>query len=184
MNNFCLYKHIRLDIDQVFYIGIGNSKRPFSKKDRNRYWKNIVNKTDYKIEIFKSDLTWKEACQLEIELIKEYGRVDNKTGILCNLTNGGEGATGFVCTEKMRQTRAKYLLSDNLGIKKSEKHRENMKLHSGKAKKIICTDTGKIWNSIVDCASENNLKMITLSQYLRGTRKNKTTFKFLSYESV
>ncbi len=34
-----VYKHIRLDNDTVFYIGIGkNQKRPYSKNYRNKYW--------------------------------------------------------------------------------------------------------------------------------------------------
>lgn len=36
-----------------------------------------------------------DAFLLENELVLKYGRVDNNTGILRNLTNGGEGSSGF-----------------------------------------------------------------------------------------
>jgi hypothetical protein len=46
------------------------------------------------IKIIAHRLTEAEAIQLEIKLIKEYGRKDLGTGILRNLTNGGEGISG------------------------------------------------------------------------------------------
>lgn len=182
MNRYCLYQHKRLDTNEVFYIGIGSNKRPYTKSKRNNHWKNIVNKHGYTVEIINTNLTLEEARKLEISLISFYGRQNNKTGILVNMTDGGEGTKGFVCTEEMRLRRAKQLSICNLGRKKSEEQKRNMKLNSGKSKKVVCTITNRIWNSIIDCANENNLKGITLSQYLRGTRNNKTTFKFLSYE--
>lgn len=40
-----VYKHIRLDTNQVFYIGVGKTdKRPYSKIYRNKHWHNVVNK--------------------------------------------------------------------------------------------------------------------------------------------
>jgi hypothetical protein len=96
-----LYRHIRKDKDEVFYIGIGSDSdggynRAKSLKNRNRYWYNIVNKTKYEVEIILDDLTWEEACEKEIEFIKLYGRWDLKEGTLVNLTNGGDGSNGFI----------------------------------------------------------------------------------------
>ena len=59
-----LYRHIRIDTNEVFYIGIGGGnkyekelsyKRAYSKYDRNKYWKNITNKTNYIVEIILND---------------------------------------------------------------------------------------------------------------------------------
>ena len=97
-----LYQHIRLDTNEVFYIGIGNNKRPYDKVMRSKFWKYITNKTEYKIEILYKNLTWKEACKLEINLITEYGRRDLGTGCLCNLTNGGDGVNGVIVSDETR----------------------------------------------------------------------------------
>lgn len=51
MSNICVYQHIRLDTNEVFYIGIGNIKRPYIISNRNIHWKNIVNKVGYKWNI-------------------------------------------------------------------------------------------------------------------------------------
>lgn len=95
-----LYRHIRLDKNQPFYIGIGRypkskdcSKfyRAFKKTRANRIWNNIVAKTDYEVEILLENLTLDELREKEIEFIKLYGRIDIDTGTLANLTDGGEG---------------------------------------------------------------------------------------------
>jgi hypothetical protein len=93
-----VYRHIRLDKNEVFYIGIGNDsnyKRSKIKANRSIYWKNIVNKTSYEIEILLDDLTWEEACLKEKEFIKLYGRKDLELGTLINFTNGGDGTPGI-----------------------------------------------------------------------------------------
>ena len=86
-----VYRHIRLDTNQPFYIGIGrnNLQRAYSKKNRNLYWHNIVNLAGYRVEIILDELTFEEACDKEKEFINLYGRFPN--GILCNITEGGEG---------------------------------------------------------------------------------------------
>tara|TARA_R110000796_G_C14301929_1_gene405371 strand:- start:53 stop:589 length:537 start_codon:yes stop_codon:yes gene_type:complete len=87
-----VYRHIRLDKNKPFYIGIARDpNRPNNKKDRSAFWKNIINKTEYIVEILFDNLTKDKAIKKEIEFIKLYGRVDLKTGTLCNLTMGGEG---------------------------------------------------------------------------------------------
>lgn len=87
-----LYRHIRLDKNEPFYIGIGlNESRAYGKTGRGSYWKRIVKKAGYSIDILFSDLTWEEACIKEKEFIALYGRKDLGLGPLINMTNGGEG---------------------------------------------------------------------------------------------
>ena len=91
-----VYRHRRLDTFEVFYIGIGKTeKRAYSKKNRNKWWKNIILKTEYSVEIIIEDVSWKEAQEVEVLLISEYGRRDLGLGNLVNLTNGGEGTQGI-----------------------------------------------------------------------------------------
>lgn len=92
-----IYKHIRKDTNKIFYIGIGKSKyRLTSRRNRNKYWLNIVNKVGYDAKIINENITWKEAQRLECILISKYGRIDNGTGILVNMTDGGDGAKGTI----------------------------------------------------------------------------------------
>jgi hypothetical protein len=105
-----VYRHRRNDTNEVFYIGIGKYSRYCSKKDRNQYWTNIVNKVGFTPEIIANNLTREEAAELEIFLIELYGRKDKGLGLLVNMTNGGDA--GFEMSdetkEKIRQTKLGY----------------------------------------------------------------------------
>jgi hypothetical protein len=98
----CVYRHIRKDLDIPFYIGIGNStKRAYSKANRNIYWNNIINKTDYEVEILLDEIEYEYAKEKEIEFISLYKRkIDG--GILCNITLGGDGCLGLVHTDEAK----------------------------------------------------------------------------------
>lgn len=98
-----VYRHIRLDTGRPFYIGIGTRKRAFEKAKRKKHWHNIVAKHGYVVEILFDDLPWEEACLKEKEFIALYGRLDKGTGILINLTDGGEGSFGMIPSEKARK---------------------------------------------------------------------------------
>ena len=77
-----VYAHIRKDTGLPFYIGKGlKETRAYSKKNRSKYWHNIVNKVGYEIKIlFQTDpsLLREEQNRLiiekEIEYINLYGR--------------------------------------------------------------------------------------------------------------
>lgn len=105
-----VYRHIRLDKNVPFYIGIGSDKdykRAHAFKKRNRYWSHIINKHDYKVEILMDDLTWEDACKKETEFILLYGREDLNLGTLTNLTNGGDGIFGFKFSDESKQKMSK-----------------------------------------------------------------------------
>ena len=89
---YYLYQHVRLDTNDVFYIGKGTKKlkgniyyRAYTKNSRNKYWLNIINVTPYKVEILEEFETEKECLLKETELIIKYGYSWNNTGTLCNM---------------------------------------------------------------------------------------------------
>lgn len=112
MKYFC-YRHIRLDMNKVFYVGRGTVKkncvsyetiycRAFEIKCRSYHWKNITNQTKINIEVFYESDSFEEIKLKEIEFIKLYGRKDLGKGELVNFTDGGDGGTGSVYTEERR----------------------------------------------------------------------------------
>jgi group I intron endonuclease len=99
-----VYEHLRNDTNEVFYVGIGEyEKRAYCKYNRNPYWHNIVNKHGYTINIIHTDISWKDACEIEKELIAKYGRKNLGLGNLVNCTDGGDGILGLVHSEETRQ---------------------------------------------------------------------------------
>ena len=99
---YCVYFHINKSSSEVFYVGIGNKKRPYSRRSRSQFWKNIVEKYDYLVEIIHNELSFEEACELERHYIKIFGRLDIGSGILVNLTDGGEGSNGYKHSEETK----------------------------------------------------------------------------------
>jgi hypothetical protein len=59
----------------------------------------------------------------------------------------------------------------------SKEHKE--KILESTCKKVICTETGKIYNSATETAKLLGLKRSTLIHYLVGSRTNKTTLKYI-----
>lgn len=123
-----LYRHIRIDKNEPFYIGIGDKEnRAYSQRSRNKFWKNIA-KQGYEVEILFEDLTWEQACEKEKEFITLYGRRDLKAGTLVNLTDGGEGALGRPMTERLK----KVLRDSTSRFSLAEWQRENGAAVKGK----------------------------------------------------
>jgi len=199
-----VYKHIRLDTLEVFYIGIGKEiKRAYSKQRRNKYWNSIVSKHGYKVEIFKEVDTWEDACKLETELIAKYGRKDKGLGNLVNMTDGGEGSINM--SEESKKSISEKLKISRLGKNNpmygkfgklnpffGKKHSEesiqknrlaklgkNLRGESLKAKKVLDLSTNTIYNCAIDASEAIGMKYCTLINMLSGHRINKTSLKYL-----
>jgi group I intron endonuclease len=131
-----LYRHIRLDKNEPFYIGIGKMHRAYSKHSRNELWKKIVAKTDYEVDILFEDLTEEEARNKEVEFIKLYGRIDYKTGTLCNFTDGGEGIinpTPHVIEERRKRwTGNKYGAGNKYNLGRWQTEETKLKISQSK----------------------------------------------------
>jgi hypothetical protein len=96
-----VYRHIRLDNGNPFYIGIGKSEaRAYSTKGRSKFWQRIVDKCGYEVEILFDNLDYEQAKLKEQEFISLYGRANTCNGLLCNLTDGGDGSLGYKPTEE------------------------------------------------------------------------------------
>jgi len=181
-----LYKHIRIDKNEPFYIGIGticqndinNSneniyyRRAFSICRRNEIWKKITNKSKYKIEIVLESNNYDYIKEKEIEFIKYYGRIDLKTGILSNLTDGGDGTVNIKVSDITRQKMSNRMK----GTKMSKETRRKMseKKLQKITKKVIDIKTGVVYKSAKEAAEKCNINISTLHNYLKGRNPNKT----------
>lgn len=179
---YYLYRHIRLDKNEVFYIGIGkidttyntfncNYKRAFEKKkSRNEYWKNIVSKTDFKVEILYHTESEEEIQKKEIEFIELY------KDTLCNLTEGGYGITSYRHTKETIEK-----------IRKASSGRGHTKetidlLNTYKFKKVIMYNDEKefIFDSRTEAAKflGNINYRANISRYLKYKKAKVCGYKF------
>lgn len=156
-NKVCLYRHLKPN-GEVFYIGIGSIYRANDKYRRSKFWKSIVSKYGYEVQILKNDLDLEEAIELEKILIAYYGRRDLKQGTLVNMTDGGEGVKGLVITDDIREMR-----------------RRTCVIGRNTSKIVINTKTGVEYKSLKEAAEKEGILYPTLRRYMCGLRKNKTS---------
>lgn len=118
---FYIYLHRRPDTGDVFYVGRGKlykrstvlPRRAYTKNKRNIIWHGIVERNGgkFSVEIVQWCETAEEVNQVERDTIKKFGKIIDGTGTLCNLTDGGEGAEGYIHTNetknKLKQAHAK-----------------------------------------------------------------------------
>lgn len=102
---------------EPFYVGKGKGKRKTNtlSEKKNSFKRHIVDKIKcaglkpIRI-ILESDLNENDAFEIEKKIITLIGRRDLNVGTLTNFTNGGEGTSGIVQTEKTKQKRNESLL--------------------------------------------------------------------------
>lgn len=169
-----VYRHIRLDKNEPFYVGIGLTPYRYkSKQGRNKIWKRIVSKTSYDVEILLDDLTWEDACKKEIEFIKLYGRIDKGTGILANLTDGGDGNLGLQHSEEALK-RISESSKNRVGHWRGKKLPEQTRIKIGQSKIGNTYTKGK---NISEAHKESVRRHATGNKYCLGKKLSEETKK-------
>lgn len=117
MSIYYIYAYLRLD-GTPYYIGKGKGIRAYQKQNH----KVSVPKNKSQIIIMETNLTEVGALALERFYIRWYGRKNIGTGILRNLTDGGEGVSGLVLSEESRNK----ISLGNKGKKQTSKAKEKI----------------------------------------------------------
>ena len=132
-NRFYTYAYLRKVDKTPYYIGKGTGKRAY---DRSTHRVKVPDDRD-RIIFLKENVSEKEAWDHEREMIQFYGRKDLGTGILRNMTDGGEGPANPSPETRRRNaetSRLQYQMGIGIGglTEEQEKRRkENAK--KGKA---------------------------------------------------
>ncbi len=101
MNEYYTYAYLRED-GTPYYIGKGKGRRVYNSHIRQNKT-NLKPKDSSRILLLKGNLTEEESNKHEVYMISVFGRKDLGTGILRNMTNGGDGISGYSHTDETKR---------------------------------------------------------------------------------
>lgn len=148
LDRYYLYRHVRDDNNEPFYIGIGTKpasskgfrheyKRAFSccVTSRGCYWWRVFLKSgkQIQIDILYESNSYDIIQDKEREFIRMYGRADQGEGSLVNLTDGGVGVSGV---KRSVQTKMK-LSAGRIGRKHTEETKKKISVNNARHNKGV-----------------------------------------------
>lgn len=193
--DFYVYEHIRSDTGAVFYVGKGRGRRAWRLAERNQMHRRVVAKLardggSVEVRFVRTELP--EPCALTLERLRIAAlRAANVR--LVNLTDGGEGSTGYKPTTetlrlmaevqrgKKRTAETKALLS---AAATGRRHTDETKrkLSEARAKQTFSEET-RAKLSRAHSTPEARARLAKVHEKLRG-RKHTEEAKHLMSERL
>lgn len=174
MKNFYTYIHKKASDGSVFYVGKGTANRARKPHDRSNWWHKTAEKHGFTFEICAQWGTESEAFEHEKFLIwcfRDMGAA------LVNLTDGGDGPSGYKHTEKTKallseKTKAYALNPANQEKIKATKTKQ--KQWSEAARKRASLRAKHIWTEEARLKHSNTLKQTYSSDAMKDMQKRKS----------
>lgn len=166
-----------------FYVGKGCKNRARfhlwnRPNERNSFKQRKIDnirKAGYEptISYWAKNLSHADALKLESELILKFGRANNKTGILTNLTDGGEGTSGWIPDQNWLDKHNERLKRENIkpceaavlnsvakrkGVPLSDNHKQKLS-ESMKGREFSSETRHKISEAKTNPSSDTRRKM-------------------------
>lgn len=196
--DYYVYLHRKKACGTPFYVGKGKGGRSASAHGRNPFWKKTVNRHGYYVEIVATGLQEWYAFELEKDLISLYGRRQDASGTLVNMTDGGEGCSGHKMTDESKakiSTSIKRVAQtdkwkkDRAEILKRLKTKQSFKEAHRKAVAKehnipVLRGDGKLYVSITAAAEDTNADASHICKVLKGKRNKAAgfTWRYLKEE--
>lgn len=191
MNIYYVYFYLRADFTP-YYVGKGKNNRAYQS-----HKKIAVPKDKSRIIFIKENLTEIQSFILERYYIRWFGRKDNGTGILRNMSDGGEGNSGYIRTENSKDRIRKSMLGKPSKLKGTKRTKEfNNKISKGQIlSENLRSDNKSGYKGIRFISNRNkwearitiNKKIKLLGQYtdLQDAIKARTTaeLEYISHNS-
>jgi hypothetical protein len=126
-----------------------------------------------------------------------YGRLDKGLGTLANLTDGGDGTFGVIVSKEKRElfsrvhsgkvtsSEVREKISNTLKSKPRDEEKiakfveGSLKYSQSQRKKILCIDTGMVFESAKEAGIYFGVHKNTISRQINGVRKNKNNLTYI-----
>lgn len=187
---YYLYRHIRLDKNVPFYIGIGTKRntsksdenayhRAFSNKGRNITWDCIYKKTNIEVEILLESDNPGFISEKEKEFIDLYGQVILDNGTLVNIESGGftvNKKKRIIPPEEYERRRNKFIQLNT--------ERRGKSHYNGAIPVFVYLSNGDYvceYKSLIDAGKGVGIHSGTIWRKIRGNKSIKGYFFFPTY---
>ena len=164
---YYVYAYLRPD-GSPYYIGKGHKDRCYSKNRARFSVKPLPDNSN--IVFLEKNLSELGAFALERRYIAWYGRKDLETGILRNLTDGGDGIPGYKHTPEIR----KIISLAGIGRFHTQEAKEVLRIKSkNRANNWVnkaCSVEGTNFNSIKEAILSTGLNYDKLNSRFKSSK--------------
>jgi hypothetical protein len=171
VKRFYVYLHRKQTDNSIFYVGKGTGKRAWKTSGRNSKWNRIVSKYGFTVDIVFDDLDEETAFACEKDAILELRSFGYD---LCNMTDGGEGATGRKLTNQQKQHLSDFQKKRVRSKEELDKFRQNSKLATRSQKWLEQNRVRQVGRKLKE---ETKKKMSEIQSRLK-TASDKHTYIF------